>query len=85
MITNKNWNEKKIRVNLDTRPMTAAVSTSHFPIPTPQELRHNILDSDRFSIVYLNHAFHQFEQDEKARICLHCMAQITRYVDLTAS
>ena len=45
--------------------MTAVVSTSHFPIPTPQELRHNSLGSDSFAIVDLTHAFHQFELDDK--------------------
>ena len=28
-ITHKNQNDKKISVNLDTRPMTSAVETSH--------------------------------------------------------
>ena len=67
VITHKNWDDKKIRVNLDTRPMAAAVKTSHYPIPTPQELRHNFRGSDRFSIVDLNHAFHQFELDEQSK------------------
>ena len=67
VITHKSWSDKKIRVNLDTRPMADAVKTSHFPIPTPQELRHNFLGSDRFSVVDLNHAFHQFEMDEASK------------------
>ena len=46
--------------------MAAAVSTSHFPIPTPQELRHNFLGSDCFTI-YLNHAFHQPELDNESK------------------
>ena len=31
---------QSIRLTLDTRWMVDAVKTSHFPIPTPQELRH---------------------------------------------
>ena len=47
--------------------MADAVKTSHLPIPTPQELRHNFLGSDCFSVVDLNHAFHQFEMDEASK------------------
>lgn len=67
MITHRNWDDKKIRVNLDTRLMAGAMSTSPFPIPTPQELRHNFLGSDRFLRVHLNNAFHQFESDDKRK------------------
>ena len=47
--------------------MANAVKTSHFPIPTPKELQHNFLGSDRFPIVELNHAFRQFELDEDSK------------------
>ena len=67
VITQKSWTSKKIRVNLDTRPMKDAVKTTHFPIPTPQELRHNFAGSDRFSVIDLNHAFHQFRMDEASQ------------------
>ena len=55
-----------MRVNLNARPM-AAVSTSYFPTPIPQELRHNLLGSDRFTIADLNHTFHQFELDDESK------------------
>ena len=67
VITQKSWTDKKIRVNLDTRPMKDVVKTSHFPIPTPQELRHNFAGSDRFSVIDLNHAFHQFKMDDESQ------------------
>ena len=67
VISQKSWTDKKIRVNLDTRPMKNAVKTSHFPIPTPQELRHNFAGSDRFSVIDLNHAFHQFKMDQESQ------------------
>ena len=54
-------------MNLDTRPMKKAVRTSHFHIPTPQELRHEFLGSDRFSVVDFNHAFHQFPMDDESK------------------
>ena len=54
----------KIRLTLDTRPMADAVKTAHFPIPTPEELRHEFKDSDRFSVLDMNHAFFQFPMDE---------------------
>ena len=57
----------RIRLNLDTRPMAKAVKTSHFPIPTPQELRHEFAGSDRFSVLDMNHAFHQFMMDEETQ------------------
>jgi hypothetical protein len=47
--------------------MAAAVKTSHFQIPAPQELRHNFTGSDQFSVLDLNHAFHQFELDEESK------------------
>ena len=61
VITSKSYTDKKIRVNLDTRPMADAVKTTKFPIPTPSELRHDFFGSDRFSSLDMNHAFHQFE------------------------
>ena len=69
VITQKSWTNKKIRVNLDTRPMKEAVKTTHFPIPTPQELRHNFAGSDTYSVVDLNHSFHQFTMDEESQEC----------------
>ena len=47
--------------------MKDAVKTTHFPIPTPQELRHNFAGSDRYSVVDLNHAFHQFALDKESQ------------------
>ena len=67
VITQKSWSDKKIRVNLDTRLMKDVVKTSHFPIPTPQELRHNFAGSDRYSVIDLNRAFHQFKMDDESQ------------------
>ena len=58
---------KSIRLTFDTRPMADAVKTSHFPIPTPQELRHQFAGSDRFSKLDMNHSFFQFPMDEETK------------------
>ena len=58
---------KQIRVKLDTRHMAVAVKSSHFPIPTSAELRHNLRGRDCYSCLDLNHAFHQFPMDEESK------------------
>ena len=67
VITAKSYSDKRIRVKLDTRPMSEAVKQSHFPMPTPNELRHEFHGSDRFSTLDCNHAFHQFELSNKSK------------------
>jgi transposase InsO family protein len=67
VITHKSWTDKKIRVNLDTRPMAEAIKAAQFPIPTPMELRHEFTGSDRYSQIDLNHAFHQFSLDDQTK------------------
>ena len=67
VITAKKWDKERIRVNLDTRTMKEAVKTSKFPIPTEAELRHEFRGSDRYSILDLNHAFHQFALTEESK------------------
>ena len=58
---------KSIRLTLDTRTMVDAVHTSHFPIPTAQELCHRFAGSDWFSKLDMNHAFFQFPMDEATK------------------
>ena len=67
VITGKKWSPDKIRMNLDTRSMKEAVTVSKFPIPTVQELRHSFRGSDRYSVLDLNHAFHQFAMTEESK------------------
>ena len=47
--------------------MKDAVKTSKFPIPTVAELRHEFRGSDRYSVLDLNHAFHQFCMTEESK------------------
>ena len=67
VIQGKKWDTSKIRVTLDTRHMAEAVTSSHFPIPTWQELRHNFSGADRFSVLDMNHSFHQFTMDDESK------------------
>ena len=43
VITHKKWSDTKIRMNLDLRSMKNVVKTTHFPMPTSSELRHNFV------------------------------------------
>ena len=66
VIEAKKWDPTKIRLTLDTRLMGDSIKQTHFPIPTPEQLRHEFSGSDRFSMLDLNHAFHQMELDEES-------------------
>ena len=67
VLSGKRWDPNQIRLNLDTRPMNAAVIKNQYPIPTPEQLRHNFRGSDRFSIIDMNDSFHQFTLDEESK------------------
>ena len=47
--------------------MEKYVDVTHFPIPTPEQLRHQLKGSDRFSTLDLNHAFHQLRLADKSK------------------
>ena len=38
VLTKKKWDEKAIRLNVDTRAMEKYVDVTHYPIPTPEQL-----------------------------------------------
>ena len=74
VITDKNWNKERkpgdriqIRGNLDLRPLNKHVYQTHNPIPTIEELRHELKGSNKFSTLDMVHSFHQFELEEGAR------------------
>ena len=56
-----------IRITLDARCMQDAVKMVHFPIPTVEQLHHQLQGSDRFSVVDMTHSFHQLKIDEESR------------------
>ena len=67
VITDKRGSNTQIRVNLDLRHIKDAVQTSHFLMPTPSQLRHSFAGSDRYSMLDMNHAYHQFPLDEESK------------------
>ena len=67
VLTKKKWDERAIRLNIETRAMEKYVDVTHFPIPTPEQLRHQLKGSDRFSTLDLNHAFHQSRLADKSK------------------
>ena len=54
-------------MTLDTQQMNDIIKQTHYPIPTAEELRHHFLGSDRFSVLNMNHAFHQMELDKESQ------------------
>ena len=67
VLTKKKWNEKAIRLNIDTRTMEKYMDVTHFPIPTSEQLRHQFLGSDRYTVLDLNHAFHQLKLADNSK------------------
>ena len=75
VITDKKWDagqklrgeRVQIRANLDCRPINEHVYQTHEPIPTPDELRHQLKGSNKFSTLDLAHSFHQFVLEDKAK------------------
>ena len=73
VITDKKWDESKpgerqqIRANLDLRPLNKHVYQTHEPIPTPDELKHKLKGSNKFTALDMVHSFHQFQLEEDAR------------------
>ena len=75
VITDKKWDtgaknpgdRVQIRANLDCRELNEWVYQTHEPIPTAEELRHQLKGSNKFSTLDMVHSFHQFELEEEAR------------------
>ena len=66
VITDKKDTDK-IRVTLDCQAVNREIYPTHEPIPTSDELRHDLLGSDRFSTLDMTNCYHQFEIAESAR------------------
>ena len=69
VITDKKWDPSgnHIRVTLDCQAANKDIYPTHEPIPTSEELRHNLKGSDRFSLLDISNCFHQFEIDSEAK------------------
>ena len=67
VITDKKWSKDEIRLNIDTKRMNKWVIPRKYPIPTPEEVRHELKDSDRFTILDARDAFHMFLLTNKSQ------------------
>ena len=66
VITDKKATDR-IRVTLDCQAVNKAIYATHEPIPTPDELRHYLGSSDRFSMLDMTNCYYQFEIEPSAR------------------
>lgn len=57
VITDKKDTDR-IRVTLDCQEVNKVIYPTHEPIPTSEELRHNLIGSDRFSTLDMTNCFH---------------------------
>ena len=67
LVITKKRDSSKIRVTLDCKDVNKEIYATHEPIPTSEELRHQLAGSDRFSTLDMTNCYHQFEIAESAR------------------
>ena len=60
VITKKKWDENEVRINIDTKRMNNQLVPTKIPIPSPEELRHTLKGSDRFSAVDAHDSYFHF-------------------------
>ena len=56
----------RICVTIDCQAVNKAIYPTHEPIPTPDELRHYLGGSDRFSMLDMTNCYYQFEIEPSA-------------------
>ena len=66
VITDKKGTDR-IHVTLDCQAVNKAIYATHEPVPTPDELRHYLGGSDRFSTLDMTNCYYQFEIEPSAR------------------
>ena len=66
VITDKKGTDK-IRVTLDCQEVNKSIYPTHEPIPTVEELRHELRGSDRFPSLHFKNCYYQFEIEENAK------------------
>ena len=67
VITDKKWSKEEIRLNIETKLMNEWVEPTKYPIPTPVELWHKFLGSDRFTTLDARDAFYMFLLTKKSQ------------------
>ena len=63
VITKKTWGTNEVRINIDTKLMNKELVQTKIPIPSPEELRHQLEGSDRFSALDCRDSFFHFLLD----------------------
>ena len=66
VITNKKGTDN-VRVTLDCQEVNKSIYSAHEPIPTVEELRHELRGSNRFPSLDFTNCYYQFEIEENAR------------------
>ena len=84
VITTKKWDPNKIRVTLDCQAVNEDIYPSYEPIPTIEQLRHELNGSDRFSLIDITNCYHQFPLEEEAKklFCFRTPSGIYRHETL---
>ena len=67
VITKKNWSTDEVRINIDTKRMNEHLVQTKIPIPTSEELRHNLYGSDRFSALDCRDSFFHFALNKRSQ------------------
>ena len=67
VINKKKWNENEVRINIDTKRMNDQLESTTIPIPTPEQLRHKLEGSDRFTTVDGRDMYYHFLLDPESQ------------------
>ena len=71
LVITKKRDSSKIRVTLDCKDVNKEIYATHEPVPIPEELRHQLAGSDRFSTLDMTNCHHQFEIADLPEYCSH--------------
>ena len=63
VITRKSWSSEEVQINIDTKRMNKSLVHTKIPIPTTEELRHDLEGSDRFTALDCRDSFFHFLLD----------------------
>ena len=67
VVTKKNWDSNEVCINVDTKRMNQYIVKTKIPIPTTEELRHDLAGSDRFTVLDCCDSFFHFLLDEASQ------------------
>ena len=67
VVTKKKWDSEEVRINIDTKRMNSSLVPTKIPIPTPEQMRHQMAGSDRFTAVDAHDSYYHFLLDPESR------------------